>query len=202
MRNADRHIPSIVAIATRILQRRSDWRGPGHFGAGIRAPGSAQDRMPLWEHIRREQNDNNPAVVHPGWIMDQLYILLATLHTVLLPFALLRVPQRRDPDGQLYHVRTIRQQGRFVQTFTMNIVCLAQTFMPQMFQDTSIICTFPMDKVLDIIRALIDAALRGNPKPSNGSFTFRWDGFYLGTVEYNRCCHETLRGYAAAMTHT
>lgn len=192
------HIPSIVAIATRVQQCKSDWRGLGHMGAGVPGPHSIRPRMPLLQHCQQELINNIRSVVHPRWIMDQLYIVLATLHTVLVPLALLRVQPRLSNDRPL---RTIGQQGRFVQAFTKNIICLAQAFMPHMFLETCTECVFPESDVLRIIQALIDAAVRGNSRPRDGCFTFCWEGFYLDSQEYEMCCNDTLRGFIAAMTH-
>jgi hypothetical protein len=153
--------------------------------------------MTLPQRCHEEHNTHTHAVIQPRWIMDQLYILLATLHTVLAPLALLRVRPQPSHGGPR---RTVRQQGRFVQDFTNHILCLAQTFMPEMFLATQK-QWFPLHGVLDVIRTLIDAAVRGDPRPANGNFNFRWDGFYLDEHEHAGCCHDMLRGYIAAMSY-
>lgn len=149
------------------------------------------------QHMRHSVCCNG--VRQPNWIMDQLYIILASLFFVIRPLALLRVKQRANmPD----HLRTVRDPGRFVRQFTPDILELAQRIMPESFLENAAPHMLEVSKVFQLLWAVLVAAQTGTPISPGRLFRFGWGRFRLSFSEYQGCCTDAIGGFLIAMTYS
>lgn len=123
------------------------------------------------------------------WLLDQVYLLLESLHSLLSPFALQRVPPSQ-------HTPMMTDKFQFIADNLMLTIELFKIYSPERFQDTveTGLHMLPVSAVHRVAQALIDYAKRGE----HG--LWKWTEFWLWDWEYSDLLRESVCEFLKAIT--
>lgn len=176
----------VASMSLRLEHTTTAFRGPGHFAKGTPGQHATRTRKPLNLRLAEEYVSSR---LQPGWLMDQIYVLLTIVHTLLQPFAAIRVT--RAP-------RSIMNGGRFVQDHTRNTLTIFKRLAPELFSRTNTSPqVFPVGVVRQAISELLAAAVR---QPGKQQISFRWPNFSLTPYEVEDVGRDALHTFMMAMT--
>jgi hypothetical protein len=127
-------------------------------------------------------------VESPPWLVDQIYIMLNSLHEVLKPLVEQRVPQDQQ-------IRKFTDKRKFMQNYTAVAIDLFRQCIPLYFETAAGAQMLPSHAVHRVICDLLRMAPMVKGQRSSSLTSFKWSEFWHSEDDHATAAHEALCGY-------